>query len=107
MQIFFCRTNAAKIFNLYPRKGSVSVGSDADLVVWNHEATRTISAKTHSHACDFNIFEGMECHGVPEIVIVNGRVQVENGVVSAKAGSGRFLERNAFNSLIFGKKVAK
>lgn len=100
---FNFRTNAAKIFNLYPQKGSISVGSDADLVIWNHEATRTISAKTHHHACDFNIFEGMKCHGVPEVVVVNGKVCVENGKVDVKAGYGKFLPRKPFNSFIYGK----
>lgn len=100
--IFCCRTNAAKIFNLFPRKGLIAVGSDADLVIWNDKATRTISAKTHHHACDFNIFEGMECHGVPDVVIVNGRVCVENGVVDVKPGFGRYLERKSFNPLMYG-----
>lgn len=81
----------------------MTVGADADLVIWNHQATRVISAKTHHHACDFNIFEGMECHGVPEVVIVNGRVCVENGVVEVEAGFGKFLERKAFNPYIFGQ----
>lgn len=100
---FVIRTNAAKIFNLYPQKGLIAVGSDADLVIWNHEATRTISAKTHHHACDFNIFEGMNCHGVPEIVIVKGRVCVENGNVEVEPGFGKFLARKNFNSFTFGK----
>lgn len=99
--LYCFRTNAAKIFNLYPRKGSITVGADADFVIWNHESTRVISAKTHHQACDFNIFEGMECHGVPELVIVSGRVCVENGKIDVEAGSGRFLERKAFNSYIF------
>lgn len=85
-------TNAAKIFNLYPKKGRIAVGSDADILIWNPEATRTISARTHHQACDFNIFEGMKCHGVPEIVIVKGRVCVEDGVVRVAEGHGHFIE---------------
>lgn len=68
------------------------VGSDADIVIWNPEATRVISAKTHHQACDFNIFEGMKCHGVPEVVIVRGRVCVEDGTVRVAEGQGRFVE---------------
>lgn len=84
-------TNAAKIFNLYPQKGRIAVGSDADVVIWNPHATRTISKDTHHHNCDFNIFEGMVCHGVPEIVLVRGRICVENSMVKVAEGFGRFL----------------
>ncbi|XP_036229279.1 dihydropyrimidinase isoform X4 [Bactrocera oleae] len=84
-------TNAAKIFNLYPQKGRIAVGSDADIVIWNPNATRTISKETHHHACDFNIFEGMVCHGVPELVLVRGRICVEDGSVRVAEGYGRFV----------------
>ncbi|XP_034117961.1 dihydropyrimidinase-like isoform X1 [Drosophila sulfurigaster albostrigata] len=84
-------TNAAKIFNIYPQKGRIAVGSDADLVIWNPQATRTISKATHHHASDYNIFEGMTVHGVPECVLVRGRVSAENGVVRVAEGFGRFI----------------
>ncbi|XP_026285845.1 dihydropyrimidinase [Frankliniella occidentalis] len=83
-------TNAAKIFNLFPSKGAIAIGSDADIVVWNPNRTRTISAKTHHQACDYNIFEGMECHGVPEYVIVSGRVCVDDCELKVVQGHGRF-----------------
>ncbi|XP_031835438.1 collapsin Response Mediator Protein isoform X1 [Nomia melanderi] len=85
-------TNAAKIFNLYPRKGVIAVGSDADIVVWDPNRKRTISAETHVQAVDFNIFEGMEVHGVPEYVIVEGRVCVDECELKAVHGFGKFVE---------------
>jgi dihydropyrimidinase len=72
-------------------------------VIWNHKATRTISAQTHHHRVDFNIFEGMECHGVPEIVIVRGKVCVENGKIDVVPGYGKFLPTPVFNPYIYGK----
>ena len=63
-------------------QGRIAVGSDADIVVWDPNQTRTISAKTHHHACDFNIFEGMTCHGVPVFVISGGRVCLDEEGVS-------------------------
>lgn len=97
-------TNAAKIFNLYPKKGKIDVGSDADIVIWNAEATRTISAKTHHHACDFNIFEGMTCHGVPEYVLVRGRVCVEEREVKVTEGHGHFLETPVYSPYVYENK---
>lgn len=86
-------TAAAKIFNLYPKKGLVAAGSDADLVIWDPRKTRTISAKTHHHATDNNIFEGMTCHGVAEYVICNGRVCVDEGQVKVLQGFGKYVPR--------------
>ncbi|XP_058130440.1 dihydropyrimidinase isoform X1 [Anopheles ziemanni] len=94
-------TNAAKIFNLYPRKGRIAPGSDADLVIWNPKAVRTISASTHHQACDFNIFEGMKCHGVAEFVIVRGRVCLENEHVRVAEGQGSFLETPVYPAFVY------
>jgi dihydropyrimidinase len=87
-------TRAAKIFGLYPRKGSISVGADADLVVWDPEATGTISAKTHHHKVDTNIFEGYKTKGAPSSVIVNGRVQFQDGDLRVERGAGSYLKRS-------------
>nr|CAI5862826.1 unnamed protein product [Callosobruchus analis] len=94
-------TNAAKIFNLYPKKGVIAVGSDADIVIWNANESRTISAKTHHQAVDFNVFEGMTCHGVPEYVIVCGRVCVEEGQLRVAEGQGRFVETPVFPPYVY------
>ena len=84
-------TNAARIFNLYPRKGSISVGADADLVIWDPKATHTISAKTHHQNVDFNVFEGMTIHGVPSVTVSHGRVVWSGGKLEAERGAGRFV----------------
>ncbi|XP_046836670.1 dihydropyrimidinase isoform X1 [Vespa crabro] len=94
-------TNAAKIFNIYPRKGVIAVGSDADIVVWDPNRKRTISAQTHVQAVDFNIFEGMEVHGVPEYVIVNGRVCVDECELKAVHGFGKFVETPTFCNYVY------
>ncbi len=86
-------TRAAKLFGLYPRKGSITVGADADLVVWDPEASGVISAGTHHHKVDRNIFEGFETRGACSSVIVNGRVQFSGGDLKVEKGAGRYLER--------------
>ena len=89
-------TNAAQIFNLYPRKGSVSVGADADLVVWDPAGSRTISAKTHHQKVDFNIFEGMTVKGVPSHTVSQGKVVWADGKLDAVEGAGRYVDRPTF-----------
>ena len=89
-------TNAARIFNLYPRKGSLIVGADADLVVWDPAATRTISAATHRMNVDFNIFEGLELTGVPSHTVAGGAIVYARGDLRAVRGAGRYLRRPAF-----------
>ena len=71
-------TNAAKIFGLYPSKGIISQGADADLVIWNPHRENIISAKTHHQHCDMNIYEGMKTIGAPDVVLKGGMVVVDN-----------------------------
>ena len=86
-------TRAAKIFGMYPRKGSITIGADADLVVWDPDATGKISAKTHHHKCDRSIFEGFATKGAPSYVVCNGRVQFEKGNLKVERGAGRYIKR--------------
>ena len=89
-------TNAAQIFNIYPRKGSISVGADADIVVWDPEASKTISAKTHLQKVDFNIFEGMTVKGCASHTLRHGEVVYADGKVTAERGTGRYVDRPPF-----------
>lgn len=97
-------TNAAKLFNLYPKKGSITVGSDADIVIWNHQVNQTISSKTHHHACDYNIFEGVKVSGAPEFVIVKGKVCFEDENVRVAEGHGNFIELSPYCPQIYPAK---
>jgi dihydropyrimidinase len=89
-------TNPAKLFGLYPRKGTIAVGTDADVVVFDPERRHTISARSHHSATDINIFEGTEVVGSPELVLRRGEVIVESGELVAKPGSGHFVKRARF-----------
>lgn len=85
-------TQAAKIFGLYPQKGEIAVGSDADLVIWNPKKENTISVNNHHQNCDLEIYEGFKTTGEPEIVIANGEIKVESGVLASE-NKGKFLKR--------------
>ena len=88
--------NAAQIFNIYPRKGLIAVGSDADIVVWDPEGTRTISAKTQHAKGDFNVFEGRTVKGIPTTTLSAGNVVWHKGELRAVEGAGRYIDRPAF-----------
>ncbi len=89
-------TNTAKIFNIFPRKGSISIGADADIVLWDPKGSRTISAKTHHQNIDFNIFEGMKVTGIAEKTISQGKVVWEDGELKTERGVGRYIDRPTF-----------
>lgn len=89
-------TNTAKIFNLYPQKGCIREGSDADLVIWDPEKSKTLSAQEQWSKIEPNIFEGMDVHGVPVTTICNGKVAFDAGKLLAEQGSGRYVERKPY-----------
>ncbi|MFA7233529.1 MAG: dihydropyrimidinase [Terrimicrobiaceae bacterium] len=86
-------TNAAKIFNLFPKKGTVQPGSDADLVVFDPSYRGTLSASTQTSAVDYNAFEGWEIQGRPSVVTVRGEIAARDGRFIGKTGRGKFLQR--------------
>jgi dihydropyrimidinase len=86
-------TRAAKLFGLFPRKGNIAVGSDADLVIYDPQHRGVISARTQHVNNDYNGFEGMEIEGRPSVVTVRGKVQVRDGEFTGEKGRGRLLKR--------------
>lgn len=86
-------TTPARLFGLFPRKGTIAVGSDADIVVFDPDEETVISAQTHHMNVDYNLYEGMRVKGVPEVVIANGEAIIEGGQYTGAPGSGRFLRR--------------
>ena len=89
-------TAAAQIFNIYPRKGHISAGADADIVVWDPEASKTISTKTDHQNVDFNIFEGMTVKGCASHTISQGKIVYANGELDVERGAGRYIDRPVF-----------
>jgi len=86
-------TAAAKMFGLFPRKGTIAVGSDADIVIFDPDKEQTFSVKTHHMNVDYNAYEGKTVRGVVETVLSRGRVVIEQGEFKGKAGDGQFLKR--------------
>src|SRR5678810_1443881 len=82
-------TSPAKIFGMFPKKGTIAPGSDADIVIFDHTKERTISAKTHHMNCDYSLFEGWKIKGMPETVLSRGKVVVENNEYKGRAGDGK------------------
>jgi dihydropyrimidinase len=90
-----CSTASAKLFGMFPKKGTIAVGSDADLVLFDPAVERTISAKTHHMNCDYSLFEGWRIKGQPRTVLSRGKVVVQDGRYVGTAGDGKFLKRGA------------
>jgi dihydropyrimidinase len=101
-----CCTQPAKLFGLFPRKGTITAGADADIVVWDSEKPLTLSAATHHSNVDYNLYEGTEVIGAPEVVLVRGQVIVEGDELVATPGTGQFLRRARFGEPLPGRQRA-
>ncbi len=89
-------TAPAKLFGLYPRKGTIAIGADADLVVFDPNEEQVISAKTHHMRVDYSMFEGIRVKGVPKTVLSRGRAVIEGGKFTGRPGAGQFLRRQTY-----------
>ncbi|GGF94863.1 dihydropyrimidinase [Paenibacillus abyssi] len=92
-------TASAKLFGLFPQKGTIAIGSDADIVIFDPTAERTISAETHHMNVDYNAFEGLEITGEPVSVLVRGEFVIRNKQFVGKPGTGQYLHRKRFNQM--------
>jgi dihydropyrimidinase len=92
-------TTPAKLFGLYPRKGTIAIGSDADIVIFDPNREHTISAKTHHMRVDYSMFEGTKVKGMPDVVMSRGRVLIENDKFQGKAGTGSFVKRATYTGV--------
>ncbi len=93
-------TNPAKIFGMFPRKGTIGIGSDADIILLDPNERHTLSAKAHHMNVDYSSYEGMELTGKVKTVILRGQVAVDNGAVKIKKGYGRFVKRNKVSGML-------
>ncbi|RYC11763.1 dihydropyrimidinase [Ciceribacter ferrooxidans] len=92
-------TNIAKILNMYPKKGAILVGADADIVVWDPKRSKTISAGTQQSAIDYNVFEGKQVTGLPRFTLTRGMVAIEESTVKTREGHGEFVRREPFQAV--------
>jgi len=92
-------TNIAKIFGLFPQKGTIAVGSDADIVIFDPEEKHIISVDTHHHRCDYSAYEGWEVIGKTKTVLLRGEIAIENNNAKIKKGHGKFIKRNVPSSI--------
>jgi len=98
-------TNAAKIFGMFPKKGTIAIGSDADLVIFDPSEKHTMSAATHHMRCDYSAYEGMEVTGKTKTVVLRGTVAIEDGKALVGKGFGKYISRATYNSeLTSGEK---
>jgi dihydropyrimidinase len=86
-------TAAAKMFGLFPKKGTIAIGSDADIVIFDPDKEQTLSVKTQHMNCDYNAYEGKKIKGVVETVLSRGKVVVDKDEFKGKPGDGQFLKR--------------
>ncbi|XP_028071955.1 dihydropyrimidinase-like [Camellia sinensis] len=92
----------ARIFNIYPRKGAILVGSDADIIIFNPNSSFEISATSHHSRLDTNVFEGRRGKGKVEVKIAGGRIVWENGQLKVALGDGKYVEMQPFSYLFGG-----
>lgn len=93
-------TNAAKIFGMFPKKGCIAVGSDADIIIFDPTEEHTISAKTHHMNVDYSGYEGWKVKGKVKTVLMRGKVAIDNNQIHVKPGNGKFIKRNKVNGII-------
>ena len=86
-------TAPAKMFGMFPKKGTIAPGSEADIVVWDPDKQTTLAARTLHMRCDYNPYEGRQVTGAPEVVLSRGRVVVDKGSFKGTPGQGRFIRR--------------
>lgn len=100
-------SNAARIYNLYPRKGRIIAGADADVVVWDPEGSKTLSVDSQFQGGDVNLYEGLRVYGVPIVTISKGRLVYEGGMFTCAAGSGQYCPMRSFPDPLYKKMVQR